>query len=248
MACEKCGGSGWIIVEREGVSGAERCDCRPEVRAAHDLEAAANIPPLYRDASFDNFVLPRDNPIANEQLGRVLLETKKYVREYPFGVRKPGLMFLGPTGTGKTHLAVAVLRTLAAKGFEGRFYDYADLIQQIRAGFDPESGEEGVFQSCLEVPVLLIDDLGSHRVLDWIEDTVTAIVTRRCNHQRTLLITSNLPDPDAGDQVREKDPLTQQWHSRFTLGERIGERARSRLFEMCKLIRMPMIADYRLSR
>jgi DNA replication protein DnaC len=35
---------------------------------------------------------------------------------------------------------------------------------------------------------------------------------------------------------------------RITLGERIGERARSRLFEMCKLVRMPAVGDYRMRK
>ena len=33
----------------------------------------------------------------------------------------------------------------------------------------------------LDAQVLLLDDLGSHRVTDWVEDTVTSIVTYRCN-------------------------------------------------------------------
>ena len=52
--CEKCGGTGWIIVERSSVSGAERCACLSEGRAAR-LEERSQIPPLYRNASFENF-------------------------------------------------------------------------------------------------------------------------------------------------------------------------------------------------
>ena len=52
--CEKCGGTGWIIVERASVSGAERCACRSEGRAER-LEERSQIPPLYRNASFENF-------------------------------------------------------------------------------------------------------------------------------------------------------------------------------------------------
>jgi DNA replication protein DnaC len=33
-----------------------------------------------------------------------------------------------------------------------------------------------------------------------------------------------------------------------TLAERIGPRARSRLFEMCRVVRMPLVEDYRLRR
>jgi len=53
--CPYCGGTGWKIVERNDVSGAERCDCAFTARARH-LEESAGIPPLYRNASLDTFV------------------------------------------------------------------------------------------------------------------------------------------------------------------------------------------------
>ena len=79
--CPHCGGSGWKIVEREGVSGAERCDCREETRAGL-LEERSGIPPLYRSASLDNFKIPADNPTAERGLKSVVIMVKKFVDEY----------------------------------------------------------------------------------------------------------------------------------------------------------------------
>jgi len=69
------------------------------------------IPPLYRNASLDNFKLPTDNPTANRGLANVLLGVKSFAREFP-SEKKPGLLLIGEPGTGKTHLAVAALRIL----------------------------------------------------------------------------------------------------------------------------------------
>ena len=244
--CTICGGSGWKIVEREGISGAEKCECASAGREQR-VESRANIPPLYHNASVDNFILPADNPVSRTQLASVVLTVRAYMREYP-NVPKPGLLFIGPPGTGKTHLSIAVLRGLIARGFEGVFYDFQALLNHIRSGYDQASGtmDRDAYRSALESEIVVLDDLGAHRVTDWVEDTVTSIITQRCNNKRATIVTTNLRDPEVGD--KRGSGLQEDLHSKYFLEERIGMRARSRLFEMCKLIKMPDVEDYRLRK
>src|SRR3954463_13399383 len=61
--CPKCEGSTWVVVERNGVTGAERCECF-DVRRNTARQARADIPPNYADATFESFSIPRDNPVA----------------------------------------------------------------------------------------------------------------------------------------------------------------------------------------
>ena len=98
----------------------------------------------------------------------------------------------------------------------------------------------------LDAEVLLLDDLGAHRVTDWVLDTVTAIITHRCNNEKALIATTNLPDPAAGSTVIQKTPVGVDY--RRTLADHVGERARSRLFEMCTVIKMPSVDDYRFRK
>src|SRR5579863_8597455 len=245
--CIECHGTGWKIVEREEVSGAVRCECVAADRAER-LESGASIPPLYANASFDNFLLSRENPMGYRELTEVYLAVRGFARDFP-NAKKPGLLLMGEPGTGKTHLAVAALRAAMAKGFEGLFFDYQNLLDRIRSGYDStsNSSDKEAYNVAMETEVVLIDDLGAHRVTDWVEDTVTSIITARCNQRKALIATTNLVDPDAGG-VRYERTAGDKIEYRTTLTDRIGPRARSRLFEMCRVIKMPLVEDFRMRR
>jgi DNA replication protein DnaC len=239
--CPLCGGSGWKITERDGISGAEKCRCTDAGREQR-IERRAGIPLLYEGASLENFL-----NLSHPALVRAMSDVRHYVRHFP-ALPEPGLLFLGAPGTGKTHLAVAALRGLIARGFQGVFYDFQALLSLIYRGYDKASGasEREAYQSALDAEILLLDDVGAHRINDWVEDTVTSIVTHRCNSRKATIVTSNLRDQDAGDQ--RGSGLQDDLHSKYFLDERIGVRARSRLFEMCKLIQTRGVEDYRLRK
>jgi DNA replication protein DnaC len=243
--CLECDGTGWKQVTRDGVAAVERCGC-VETQRKDTLVERASVPARFQEASFENFRLPRENPIAYESLGMAMNDARVFAREYPF-TPKPGLMFQGNPGVGKTHLAAAVMNELVNRGFECVFFDYQNLLDRIRAGYNAAAGasDKAAYQIALDTEVLLLDDLGSHRVTEWVEDTVTAIINHRYNAKKAIIVTTNLPDENLGDRRADKNPVSGQYHIKDTLADRVGPRVRSRLFEMCRVVRMET-RDFRL--
>jgi DNA replication protein DnaC len=242
--CNRCGGSGWLIVEKDGLSGASRCACQNEGRSERLLDQA-RIPANYAEDTFENF----DN-LGSSELSKVMLYLKRYADEYPVA-KPPGVLMVGDPGSGKTHLAVATAKRLIERGFSVLFVDYSNMITRIRASFDPISGSDrSAFNEALECEILLLDDLGSQKGHDWVEDVVTSIITYRANERKPIIVTTNQADPDMGGQVIERNPegSPARFDIKTTLTEKIGMRARSRLFEMCKILRMPKVGDYRIKR
>ena len=108
-----------------------------------------------------------------------------------------GLVLAGNTGTGKTHLAVALLRELIKadklKG-HGDFITVPDLLLEIRSSFKDKSDttEEMIINHFSKVPVLILDDLGSEKTTEFAVTTLYIIIDRRDRELLTTIITTNL--------------------------------------------------------
>lgn len=220
--CPQCGGTGWKPVSAAGE--VRRCDCR-QMADARRLWDEAQVPPRYQHCTLENFALP---PGAPAHLEAARLTAAAFAREYPLDVDCPGLLFTGAVGVGKTHLAVAIVRRLVEeRGVVCRFCDHRDLLKRIQATFDPQNpiSESQVIAPLLQAEVLLLDDLGVGRATEWTLETLHYVLNDRYNQQRTTIVTTNLSDVA---ETRVKP----------TLAEAVGERVRSRLYEMCKMVRM----------
>ena len=227
MACQLCDDTGWKPVDENGIRRVVRCECWRE-QAGRDRLANANVPKRYKHCSLDNF-----RPY-NDSLREAVAKARSFVEGYPAGKVDRGLLLLGHAGVGKTHLAVGVLNAIAQRSdFQSLFYDTRNLLTLIRSSYDPvvRTSSTSILRPVMEVPFLVLDDLGAERPTDWVEETMNLIVNTRYNERRMTLFTSNFADvPDI------EDPNS--------LLCRIGFRMRSRLQEMCSTIEIDA-ADFR---
>ena len=246
--CPVCGGTGWRDVVRNDVREVTRCECRRKGRAER-LLAAAKLPARYEHCELSTFRYDPENP-EDAKLVKAMHWANRFVEEYP--VEKTGLLFVGSVGVGKTHLAVGILKALIRdKGVPCLFCDYRELLKSIQNSFNSsvQATEMGILRPVFDAEVLVIDELGAVRSTEWVFDTVNYILNSRYNDNKTTIITTNFPDKPEQERVDDRDTFSQaaaeKAARRETLGDRIGERMRSRLHEMCKKVEMEG-RDFRL--
>lgn len=240
QVCEVCFGTGMEIIPGKG---ARPCGCRAQ-NSRQKLLDAARIPKRYSECSLANYRTETNTPsnIAFQYACRLVLD-------YPSVDR--GLLFMGPVGVGKTHLAVAILKGLIDKGVQCLFYESGALLKQIQDSYNPISrtSELRVLAPVYQAEVLVLDELGATMPTDWVRETIYQIINTRYNDRKLTIFTTNFlddrsPQPDAPSvssrltEKRSREMITP------TLEDRIGTRLRSRLYEMCHKVDI-QAEDYR---
>ena len=236
--CPVCRDTGWKTIGEGRERRVTRCDCRRRQRT-HKLLEQARIPKRYEHCELSNFEVM--NGRSQPSLSSALLAAQRFVAEYP--VEKAGLLLIGPVGVGKTHLSVGVLRELIlAKGIPSLFYDYRELLKEIQNSYNASVAvtEMQVLRPVFDTELLVLDELGAVKPTEWVWDTVSHILNTRYNDERTTIITTNFKDlpPSKADAEDGERARAFRATREETLGDRIGERMRSRLHEMCKVVRM----------
>ena len=234
--CPICNDTGWKPVGTR----VTRCECQSRHRTDKML-AMARLPERYKHCEISNFeVLPGRFEMA---MHKAKIVAEGFVRDFPLD-NNQGLLFTGTIGTGKTHLAVGIIKELVrTRGVPCMFYDYRELLKEIQNSYNPQvqETEAEVLRPVMEVDVLVLDELGAIKPSEWVWDTVSHILNTRYNNQRTTIITTNLSDePPAGavGDGAESVNAARRANRDATLGDRITERMRSRLHEMCRKVEM----------
>jgi DNA replication protein DnaC len=227
------------VVSHDGAAAtARRCDCQHK-DAAPRLLAAASIPPRYQSCNLQDF-----KPDGKELLLEARSVSQRYVDTFIVEegrFREAGLIYIGPPGVGKTHLAVAVLKELIARyTVRGLFVDFNSLIHQIQSTFDPGTPvtKHHVLKPVMDAEVLVLDELGSQKPTPWVNEILYLILNNRYTRRLTTFFTTNyrLPAATAAAESLDRAPTVEHIG---LLSARIPANLVSRLYEMAR----PVVMD-----
>ena len=203
-----CDGSG-LVLDFE-TDTASPCRCRAqEISRRRARSLSAVIPRRYRSVSFET------PPVTEIEPRIVVARTKRFASRIDAQLDAGrGLWFMGPTGTGKTTLAMLVSKAALDAGRSVAIYSLPRLLNEIRETFRAERSHTSLLGKLTTVDLLHIDDVGAERSNEWVLEELYSIVNARYEDERSIVITTNILDRDQ-------------------LCEQITSRTVSRLTEMC---------------
>jgi hypothetical protein len=140
--------------------------------------------------------------------------------------RGENLLLAGPTGTGKTGLAIGALRAMHEQGLSVGLINLPLWLHEQRPGNSAE--DEDPLASAVRPSLLVLDDLGSEKSSEWVQERLYVLINRRYEDLKATIVTTNHDDPTV-------------------LRAGLGGRATSRLFEAITVIGV-LGADQRLQR
>jgi len=159
---------------------------------------------LYGNKSFDNFNPRHGVGLPADQV-KLLDEALSFAVQYAENPQG-WLVISGKTGSGKTHLAAAIGNFRTSLGFPPLFVVVPDLLDHLRATFNPNSpvSLDHRFEEVRTSPLLILDDLGTQSSTPWAKEKLFQLFNYRYVAELPTVITTSLSLNDIEDRLRTR--------------------------------------------
>jgi DNA replication protein DnaC len=205
--CPICKGAGFVHPALDSgkvdFSRVVPCRCsKGELRKKKTeyLEKYSNLGSLSQ-FTFDNLSAKGKSPnIASQQRFAQVYEAAKAFADNPHG----WLVFLAPSGSGKTHLACAIANHRLKLGEPVFYITAADLLDHLRSAFSPTSDTtyDELFEQVKNVPLLVLDDLTLGSATAWAKEKLEQLLHHRFNARLATVITTDVPLERMDERLR----------------------------------------------
>ena len=149
----------------------------------------AGVPPRFLHCRMENY--QPDGDINQEQFAKV----QTYFQQIVSGV-PTNFVMAGQVGTGKTHLACALIHEFLERQGRVWFISFAEYMRLIRQGrgkpWEDTLSDTRLLERAKSVRVLILDDIGVNWGTDWDRQTLDEIVNHRYENLNSTIITTNL--------------------------------------------------------
>lgn len=217
--CPQCAGVGFVrravVFGHPDFGRAIPCVCvltEHEDERQERLQRFSNLGSLARQTFAT--VLPRGRspePSHQERFARALADAARYAEE-PQG----WLVFIGESGSGKTHLAAAIANRCIERGLPVFFTVVPDLLDHLRAAYGPSSEVpyDRLFEVVRNAPVLVLDALGTQFSTPWAAEKLFQVLNHRYNSQLPTIFTCAVALDDLDERIRTRisDPSLARIH------------------------------------
>ena len=195
--CPFCEGLGYVVPavgpDAPGFGRAVACSCRAAEREMARQDSLLRMSQIgaLEHCTFESFIAEGHGLTHDRQ--RNLKMAYDRAAEYAQSPRG-WLVLKGGYGCGKTHLAAAIANYRLALGHLVLFVNTPDLLDHLRATFNPESTVtyDERFDEVRSSPLLILDDLGTQSNSEWAQEKLYQILNFRYNAKLPTVITTNL--------------------------------------------------------
>ena len=203
--CPICKGAGFVHPllnsGKPDFSRVVPCSCGKEELRRRKLEYLHRFSNLgaLSQLTFDNLSSQGRPGILQENFARIYQAAKAFA-DNPRG----WLIFCGPAGCGKTHLACAIANRRLSLGEPVFYIGAADLLDHLRSTFSPTSDVtyDELFEQVKEVPLLVLDDLILETASPWAKEKLEQLLSYRFNARLATVITTDIPLEKLSERVR----------------------------------------------